>query len=357
MAASDIEHLHQLSVHAYYVGELDVGRRACERLLAERLTPEKENIVRRNRTWYTRRLAEFAQVDFKPIDIAPAHDGWTLFNPSICRRGDGYDVLVRSSNYLYRNGRYSMPPEDNGRIRTENILVRLDASGDPQVVTTLQAEYPQTDFPVDGLEDCRINHAYGRTTVSATIRNYEGTDGTCMIGVGEIVDGRIDGIVVPQLPCPGRHEKNWMPFVGGGSYLYSCHEDGHTVTAVLNNDRWVLREAGSSPAIARGFRGGSQLIPCDDGWLCLIHEVAEDDASTPEAWRRVYEHRFVWFGQDLSITHVSPPFAFREPRAVEFAAGLCSDGDAVVATFGANDETAWLARIDYQDICDSRVAT
>lgn len=356
MAASDIEHLHQLAVHSYYVGEHDVGRRACERLLAERLTPEREAIVRRNRTWYTRRISDFARVDFKAIDVPPAHDGWTLFNPSICRRGDGYDVLVRSSNYLYRNGRYIMPPEDNGKIRTENILVRLDAAGNPQVVSTLRADYPRNEFAVDGLEDCRINHAYGRTTVSATIRNYEGTDGTCMIGVGEIVDSRIDGIAVPALPRLGRHEKNWMPLFGDASYIYSCYESGHTVAATLHDGRWVLREAGTAPLIARGFRGGSQLIPCDDGWLCLVHEVAEDDASTPEAWRRIYEHRFVWFGSDLSITHVSPPFAFREPRTVEFAAGLCSDGDALVATFGANDETAWMARIDYQDMHDIRVA-
>lgn len=356
MAASDIEHLHQLAVHAYYVGEHDVGRRACERLLAERLTPERESIVRRNRTWYTQRLADFARVDFRRIDVTPAHDGWTLFNPSICRRGDGYDLIVRSSNYRYNGGRYIMPPDDNGRIRTENILVRLDAEGDPQVVAPLRAEYPRTEFPVDGLEDCRINHAYGRTTVSATIRNYEGTVGTCMIGVGEIVGDRIDGIVVPEPPVAGRHEKNWMPFAGGVSYLYSCNVDGHTVTAVLHNGRWVLREAGESPAIARGFRGGSQLIRCDDGWLCLIHEVAEDDRSTPEAWRRVYEHRFVWLSEDLSITHVSPPFAFRATRNVEFAAGLCCDGDSVVASFGFNDEEAWLARINYADIYAARVA-
>ena len=47
-----IDHLSALAVHAYYAGELDTGRRACERLLAIPLTAEVEMQVRNNRLWY-----------------------------------------------------------------------------------------------------------------------------------------------------------------------------------------------------------------------------------------------------------------------------------------------------------------
>ena len=83
MAASDVEHLHQLAVHAYYVGERDVGLRACERLLGEQLSPEREAVVRRNRTWYAPTLDTLAACTMQQIDVEPAVERRTLFNPTI----------------------------------------------------------------------------------------------------------------------------------------------------------------------------------------------------------------------------------------------------------------------------------
>lgn len=356
MAASDIEHLHQLAVHAYYVGEHDVGRRACERLLAEQITPERERLVRRNRTWYTRQLGDYCDVELQQIDIQPARPGWSLFNPSIVARGSGYDLLVRSSNYAYDGRSYAIPAQDNGQVKTENVLVRLDADLVPQVVTPLTAEYPRNGYHCQGLEDCRLNYADGRTTISATICDHEGTAGYAMIGLGEIVGDRIEGIVVPPSPLATRHEKNWMPILGTASYLYSCWEDSWTVTAVLHEGRWVLRRGGSSPWLARSFRGGSQLIPCEDGWLSVVHEVGEIDRQPNEGLSRVYEHRFVWFDRGLAITHVSPPFFLKDRHTVEFVGGMACGGDSLVLTFGIYDTTAWLARINYADIHAARVA-
>jgi hypothetical protein len=350
MGASDIEHLHQLAVHAYYVGEHDVGLRACERLLGEQLSPERESVVRRNRTWYARRLEELADCRHQRIDVPPAHPGWTLFNPSIVARGGGYDLLVRSSNYRIADGRYGTPAEDAGRIRTENVLASLDADlrvvGEPRVI---HCEYPRSDYPVDGLEDCRLNY-HGLcsnglgTTISATVRNWGGLDGNARIATADLPGFVARPTLLPE-PRPGRHEKNWMPLVGTHEYVYSCHEDGHVVVAREQDGRWVLEPRGTSPAIARGWRGGSQLIACDEGWVALIHEVADDDG------RRVYEHRFVWFDDGLNVVGYTRPFAFREPRTIEFAAGLAWHGDdRLVCTYGVRDEEAWMTSVDYCDI-------
>ena len=85
-----IQHLAALSVHAYYAGELDAGRRACERLLSlPGLSQEMEMQTRVNRTFYTQRLDELIGCRFVRLDVEPAHDGWSAFNPTIADQDRG----------------------------------------------------------------------------------------------------------------------------------------------------------------------------------------------------------------------------------------------------------------------------
>jgi hypothetical protein len=349
MAASDVEHLHQLAVHSYYVGEREVGLRACERLLGERLTPEREAIVRRNRTWYTPTLDTLAACTMQQIDVEPAVEGWTLFNPTIVATRFGHLLVVRSSNYRMVDGRYVTPEEDGGKIRTLNVRASLDSSlGVHRKTKPLICTYDRSDFPVDGLEDVRLNVIGYRIVASGTVRNAAGRDGLARIGVGDVVCGEVQPVVLNE-PVAGRHEKNWMPLLGTETWLYSCHEDGRVVTVSRQGDRWVLTPRGESPLNARGFRGGSQLVPHGDGWVCVIHEVAEDEG------RRTYEHRFVWFDADLSITGWSSPFVFRGQRQIEFAAGLSwLDAGRLVVTFGVRDEEAWLAVVQHDELYAAR---
>jgi hypothetical protein len=166
--------------------------------------------------------------------------------------------------------------------------------------------------------------------------------------VGDVVSGEVHPVVL-EVPVPGRHEKNWMPLLGTKTWLYSCHDAGRVVTVSRQGDRWLLTPRGASPLNARGFRGGSQLIPHGDGWVCVIHEVAEDEG------RRTYEHRFVWFGADLSITGWSSPFVFQSQRQIEFAAGLAwLDAGRLVVTFGVRDEEAWLAVVQHDELYAAR---
>ncbi|NBW22667.1 MAG: hypothetical protein EBR82_83450, partial [Caulobacteraceae bacterium] len=101
-------------------------------------------------------------------------------------------AIVRSSNYSIVNGRYVMPDEDQGVIRTENIVVRLSETmqplAKPEVIAA--ADYPRSTYPVDGLEDCRLNVSHGRTLVSATVRNAAGRDGLARIAVAEYTPGQ-----------------------------------------------------------------------------------------------------------------------------------------------------------------------
>jgi predicted GH43/DUF377 family glycosyl hydrolase len=305
--------------------------------------------VRRNRSWYTQTIDELVACRFRRFDVEPAAEGWSTFNPTIISHDDGYLAIVRSSNYAIVAGRYVIPPADGDRIRTINVLVKLD-SDLAAVSQSVMPDpiYPKSDYPVDGFEDCRLNAINGELRVSATVRNWAGRDGTCRIATATLLPymaNIIDSAMIDE-PHNGQHEKNWMPIAGTQQFLYSCWDEGRVATVRRDGWRWLVEHQFESPAIARGWRGGSQLVDLGDGrWLAIVHEVADDTGG------RIYEHRFVLFNDDeWRIVGWSPAFAFRETRAIEFAAGLARRGDQLVATFGVRDAEAWMAEMSLAEV-------
>lgn len=349
------DHLTALVVHAYYAGELDTGRRACERLLSGPLTPDIEQQVRNNRLWYQAPLADLAGCKFQRFDIEPAHEGWSLFNPSLLMhhvRGE-LIAIVRSSNYRILDGRYVMPAADGNTIRTDNLLVRFGPGLAVRDVRAIrQPDYAATDFPVTGLEDCRLRYTENGIGVSATVRNAAPFDGNCRIATADLdIDqaSMSNLIVLSSLSCQ-EHEKNWMPIIGGehhGGWLYAVHHNGHTVSVDRDDrlkDAYLIHQRQAAPQIANRFRGGGQVVAFDGGYLGVIHEVASI------AGHRAYEHRLIWLDNALALRRISQPFAFREPRAIEFAAGLAVLGESVVMSFGVRDAEAWLVEVPAADV-------
>ena len=345
------DHLVALSIHAFYAGELDAGRRACERLLAAELPEETEHMVRSNRTFYTQTLDELLPCRHQRIDVDPAHDGWSTFNPTIAMHGDRLVGIVRSSNYKIIDGRYEMPACDGGQIKTENILVAFRPDLTVEECRPIKMpEYPKTGYAVTGLEDCRLRCTKIGMGVSATARDVAPFDGRCRIATADLDLGTatlsglrvLDGLAVQD------HEKNWMPFMGErGGWLYAARHNGHVVTVdpdPLLPGGYQISQRSPAPAIARGFRGGSQLVPFGGGWLGLVHEVALIGDQ------RAYEHRFIWLDDGLRLAQVSPWFAFREPRSIEFAAGLVQIGDRLVISYGVRDAEAWLVEVPAADL-------
>ena len=350
-----IDHLTAVSIHAFYCGEHDAGRRACERLLSLPDLPEAaERQARANRTWYGRTLSTLAPAaTFRRIEIEPAYPGWSLFNPTLLATDAGLIGIVRSSNYRIDDaGRYVMPEEDAGRIRTENILVRVGddlAVSDPKVIAP--PDYARNGYPVDGFEDCRLRQTAAGVSVSATVRDAAGWDGRCRIATAalDVETATLSRMRVLEWDGLQPHEKNWMPIAGRDGWLYAASHGGHTVTVEAEPAMpgvYEVRRHAAAPPIARGFRGGGQLVPLRDGWLGIVHEVATMDNG-----RRAYEHRFVWFDGGFRLARMSPLFSFRETRAIEFAAGLAVVDDAVLVSFGVRDAEAWICSLPVDDVC------
>lgn len=341
------EHLSQLSIHAYYAGELNAGRRSCERLLSMPVTPEVRHQAIANLAWYAQPIDELANPRFVQLDVPPAHDLWSLFNPTIVHHHGQLLAIIRSSNYRIDGGAYVMPESDCGVIRTENILVRVSDDLACHSSRLIRGpEYEKTDYPVDGLEDCRLRVAESGIGVSATVRNVAPYDGRCRIATADlnIEDATLSNLRVMAASVSQEHEKNWMPC--GHGWVYGCCANGHVVTVDPDPSMvggWQLRQRGPTPPIATEFRGGSQLVPFHDGWLCVVHEVAHLD-------QRVYLHRFAWFDNAFSLRMVSPAFCFRERMAIEFAAGMAVVGSRIVVSFGVRDAEAWLVELAGDDV-------
>jgi hypothetical protein len=326
-------------------GELDAGRRACDLLLSNPLHPDLERQTRSNRLRYQTPLNELVDCSFQRINVKPAHRDWTLFNPTILVHGDELLAVVRSSNYRLVNGIFEIPPLDNQKVKTENFLIRFTSGlnmRDCKLIKT--PNYLKTEYPVDGLEDCRLRHTKHGIGVSATVRNVAPFDGRCRIGIADLnpENAELSQLCVLDLNSK-ENEKNWMPIEGGeldGRWIYSVNHLGHTVTV---DDNMLLHYHAKAPHITSNFRGGGQVIAFNDGYLGVIHEVAFFNMENQQI---CYEHRFVWFDNSLSLKRMSHTFAFLEPMQIEFASGLALFNNQIIVSFGVGDAEAWLVSIN-----------
>jgi hypothetical protein len=265
-------------------------------------------------------------------------------NPSVARRGGQIMLTVRCVNYwVTDDGQYKTP--NGAASHTRNYLLRLDGELRVQAAKEL---LPPADMPAASaarLQDPRLFAWRDRLWCSAGVRDLA-QPGWCEQMLACIADStpelcRLSDWRMLRPEGQQQHEKNWMPQVAGDKlqFIYLCDP-----TRVLDEHARTLVE--HPPAVAaEEFRGGSQAIPFDGGWLALIHEVALLDG------RRVYQHRFVWFDASNVLRRVSRRFFFHG-KGIEFAAGLAwhPDGRHLIMSYGVDDREAWIATADAADV-------
>lgn len=290
----------------------------------------------------------------RPVEF-PAPRGYRPTNPSVARMGKQIVLAQRTVNYaLTEDGlRYQTP--DGEPIRTRNFLLRLT----DELATEAETEIlPPADLPepvyrgVSGFEDLRLFARNGSLWASACVREFT-SEAWCEQVVARIDEGNGCRLADWRVLNPGGarvHEKNWMPRVEPAKtgtdrdelqFFYLCDP-----TRVLDERANIVSES-LPPVSAQRFRGGTQLIPFDNGWLALIHEVQWRPAEN----RRFYFHRFVWFDDANSLGKVSRPFYFNR-KGIEFAAGLAwhPDEKRLLISYGVADSQSWIATVDAVDV-------
>jgi len=340
---------NEIAICGYYDPKTrDAGDAACEALALAHDVPEGARLqARHNLQWYAKPLRWLCPSlkTSKVMAEPPPDHRW--MNPSVCMWGDEIRIVLRAVNYTIRpDGSYIMP-EHEPAIVTRNFIATLDGNMQPVGIQALVPNPPLPEpnyLPVRGLEDVRIIAVDNELRFVATVREMA-DDGRAQQMTGWIESS---GIVDWRILAPDavRHEKNWMPINRGGKleFLYQCGP----VTRVLDAEAQAIIERGTFGIACENFRGGSQVIPFAEGWLAVIHEV---DAM-PGAGERSYQHRFVWFDENFTLTEMSERF-YLNARGIEFVAGLCwhPNGSHLVMSYGAaRDSEAWVATMDADDV-------
>jgi tetratricopeptide (TPR) repeat protein len=343
----------ELSIAGFY--SADPARRdnafaVCDDLALDRSAPDHQrHLARSNLRFFARPLAEIAP-SFEPSRVAfTPPDGWTAMNPSIARQGGQLVVSQRVVNYQVPKDGGPYTTRNGEEIGTRNFLLRLN--DDLSVASAREvlepADMPPPNFDkVRGFEDPRLFAWRGSLWCLSNVREFS-PEGWCQQVLARIDETGdrpcrlVDWRILPG-PNAKQHEKNWMPMLEGDRLRFIYHCDPTRLV-----DETGRATAVTTPTIAgEDFRGGSQAVAFDGGWLTLIHEMV-----THGPWSRSYTHRFIGFSHEGVLQTVSRPFVFHE-RGLEFAAGLAwrPDEARLVISYGAGDSQAWLATIDPADV-------
>ncbi len=323
--------------------------------------------------------------------------GWSAFNPSITFSSEhGYLVLLRSANFMLEDHRperatalgrevddspdcYEDPNEWNGlgkptalwngstHFRNRMFLAKLDVKklilGSIHEIDLSQSEAVAPVKIKRGIEDGRLYHDGESLRISATaFENYfipYARICNVELHVPSIDKAYTTGFDLFESPKGTDNvEKNWMPVEKGllpadkrpsWDYVY----DSKNVFSI--GSRSVQKVGGYDLPL----RGGSQLLPLDDGtFLAVVHQAIESSfmrfpsITNPVLVRRRYGHRFVQYSADGELLCVTDPFNFLN-KSIEFAAGMAFNGDKVLVTFGALDCAAYVAEFDLDEVLAS----
>ncbi|WP_018322525.1 tetratricopeptide repeat protein [Bradyrhizobium sp. WSM2793] len=327
----------------------DRGFAACNYLALSRDTAQGARQLAWSNLRFYVQAADIFLPSFKAqqIDFCPP-DGYLPLNPSVTRLGDQLFVAQRAMNYVTtENGLQYRRPEGQPFI-TRNFLLRLNT--DLSVRSTAEIlppkDLPPPAFPlVLGFDDIRLFSWRGDLWGSASAKELspEGWREQILARLepeGECTYRMVDWRKL-EADGPKAHEKNWMPQVQGEDlrFIYLCDP-----TRVVAFDGHTIQESVAEIS-AEHFRGGSQLVPFDGGWLALIHVQVHAEQ------RRFYFHRFVWFNCSNHLAGVSRPFYFKR-KGVEFAVGMAwhPDQERLFISFGVADSQSWIATVGAGDI-------
>jgi predicted GH43/DUF377 family glycosyl hydrolase len=295
-------------------------------------------------------------------------NGTGLCNPSILVHNEDILVNIRHIQYtLYHseNNNFESPygplvyyhPENDNTLRTTNFLCKLDDNLDithfSKVDTTPFDVEPLWEFV--GLEDARLINWENKMYLCGVRRDVD-TIGTGRMELSEIAyenDVVIEKsrVRIPAPPPDNEYcNKNWMPILDK-PYHFVKWTNGTEVVVFDPNElttKTVIKKNWINHP--KDMRGGSHVLPFQDGYLCLVHET---DLYKSEAGRKdaTYRHRFVVWDSDWNIKRVSPEFSFLGAK-IEFACGMAKYNNDYLITFGFQDNAAYILKLNEKLIED-----
>lgn len=293
--------------------------------------------------------------------IAPSEftNGTGLLNPSVFVDGDRILVNLRHVQYtLYHTdgdfySRYGplayFNPENDITLTTTNFLCEINdnkASRISKVDTSIFDQTPLWEFV--GLEDARLvkwdNKFYLSGVRRDTTTNGEGRMELSEIEIGEDYVKEINRFRIPTPFNKDSYcEKNWMPILDKPFHYIKWCNPVEVVKANIGGDTEQIFIGDKIVPSDTDFRGGSQVIPFGDNYICITHQTYLWFNKNNQK-DGIYKHKFLIINKDWEIIHQSEEFDFMT-GLIEFTCGLAEYKDEMLITFGLADNTAYMLRI------------
>ena len=306
----------------------------------------------------------------KPLLIDPKDlIGPSITNPSVFVYKNKILVNLRNVNYtLYHSelNRFEhmwgplsyIHPENDMHLRTTNFIAELNEELDityySKIDTSSFDNYePQWDFV--GLEDVRLveweNKLYG-----IGVRRDVDTIGTGRMEISEfeISDNIVKEVSRYRIPGPLPDNeycmKNCTPILDKPFHLLKWTNPTTLMEFYPDGRESKVYEVGQHNPGYNDMRGGSQVIPYKNGYLCLIHETELYDS---EQGRKdaTYRHRFVYWDKEFKNQKFSKLFSFMNIK-IEFSCGMCIHNDDFLITFGTQDNAGYILKVSQKVVED-----
>jgi len=287
-----------------------------------------------------------------PASLHPLHVDMTLMrsaghgvsgmahNPSVTVH-DGRLLAVVRVLFLSQRTTHNITGHIDDGWRFGNQRLSVDLTGGPRNHNAMTRGY----------EDWRLISWKSRLFASATTCDRVPGDPRPKIAVLDL-DNNCN-VVRARVQPSGRHEKNWMPVVDGEDLRFVYSAEPRIILDFSEATGLVVPSACDVDLQSSIIRGGSQLVPYEDGYLAVVHEVHHERAQPHGNGRYVYYHRLARFDRGLHVLRMSEPFYFRG-LGIEFCAGLAEWKEHFVLSFGIEDREAYLAVV-HRDVVQRMV--
>ena len=297
---------------------------------------------------------------YVPFELS---SGTGLSNPSILIDGNKILVNLRHLNYTLHHSEQNrfdhywgplqyLHPEDDITLTTYNILLTLDK--DYNVVDYKKVNTDKLDvkplWTFIGLEDARLIKWNNKIYLCGVRRDTTTTgEGRMELSELKITKKSVKEISRFRIPTPinpkSYCEKNWMPILDMPYHFVKWCNPTEIVKVDVEKQKskTIVLEEASYKEQKKAFRGGSQVLPYQGGYVALTHEV---DLYNNYLGKKngEYLHRFIYWDKDWNIKKVSEDFSFLKAR-VEFAVGMAYHKENILITFGFQDNSAYLIRM------------
>lgn len=335
----------------------DRGFATCNWLALDRSIGDGPRELARSNLLFYLQPAKTTMPSFsaRPIGFTPP-DGHRPSSPSVTRLGARIVLVQPTVNCtLKEDGRPDTPEE--APSQTRNFLVHLDADLVVQSATEILAPADlaeAADRAEPGFEAIRV-FAWREQLWTVACSRALTADSWCEPVIARIDDRgpgpyqMTDWRVLHPLGTK-LLDTSWMPLVkpagidaDSEQLQFFCAGDP---VRIVDDQGQTVSEAASA-LCSEQFRGATQAIVFDGGWLALVHEVR----TRPNEVRPIYQHRCVWFDDAARLGKVSRPFFFND-KGSEFAAGLTwhPNEEQLLISYGVGDSESWIGLVDASEV-------